>query len=111
MLLGFAVIGSITVLESMHIGMTYEQKALADLSATGCMEQALESLGVNHAYAGNETKTFNSIVCSIRPVLHPNGYYVVETQAAYGLQNVFLRVTVPSVEPMTVSTWDEISSF
>lgn len=109
--LSFILIGTISLGDNAQVSVVMENKALADAAAAGCMEQAMDRLGLNISYAGNETLTVASSTCAVRPVIVGVGTWTIETWAHVGDQYTRYRTILTSRTPITINTWTEIAAF
>lgn len=109
-LLGLAVTAARTLHGSLSSGTSIEGWDDAKALAEGCAETALWRLNENQTYTGNETITIEGAPCTIRPVTGSSPW-IVETEAAANGRTYRLRVTVTSLSPVTVSSWDRVTSF
>ncbi len=109
--LNFVLIGLATATQSGASATAFEQKATASAAATGCVEQAMERLGLSSSYAGNETLTVGTNSCTIRPIIVGSGTWTIETSAQVGNQITRYRTILTSRAPVNISSWTEIAGF
>lgn len=111
MLLGFALLGAFVSLERGRSGMSLEQKFMAKASAASCMEMALQGLGNDHAYQGNQSMSFGGVDCHIRPIYQQFGVWVVEIEASSGNQVYRIKTILSKLDPVTIKSWLEVPNF
>lgn len=109
--LGFVLIGSSSIGESAKANVVLEQKVTSAAAATGCVEQALNRLGGNALYGGNETLTVASSTCRVQPIVNQSGIYTLGAMATSSNQVTRYRVTLTSRAPITISSWSEVAGF
>lgn len=109
--LSFVLIGAATLGDEILVNLTLENKAYSVAAATGCMEQAMDRLGRNASYAGNETLNVASSTCMIRPVIVGSGTWTLETWAQTSNQYTRYRAILTSRAPITIDSWAEVGGF
>lgn len=75
------------------------------------MDHALEQIGLDHVYAGNQSMTINEVPCTIRPIRTISGKWIIESQASINFQTFRYKVILSNLEPITVDSWTEVASF
>jgi hypothetical protein len=109
--LGFVIIGLSSVISEMRTGSALENKGLASSAANGCLDEAIDKLGRDHEYVGNETLTIASSTCVIRPIISTTSTWTIETSSQVSDQYARYRVILSSLTPVTVSSTKEVISF
>lgn len=109
--LGFVLIGLATSSQASQSALAVENKAIASAAATGCAEQAIERLGLNSAYTGNETLTVGTQSCTIQPISSVSGTWIIETSAHIGDQFTRYKIVLSNRAPVMIDSWNEVASF
>jgi hypothetical protein len=109
--LSFILIGAASLGNELQVNLVLENKVLSAAAATGCMEQAIDRLGRNAAYAGNETLTVASSTCMVRPVIIGGGIWTLETWAQNLNQYTRYRAVLTSRSPVIIGSWTEVAGF
>jgi hypothetical protein len=110
-MLGFAFIGSVSLRnESEGVLMSLEERQ-AQSAASACMETAIDRLGRDENYAGDESIDLGGgITCTIRPVI-AGATWTIESEAQVSDAIARYRVVLTSRIPVEIDTWSEIDSF
>jgi hypothetical protein len=109
--LGFIVIGLTSVVSETQIGSVLQNKGLAITAANACIDHAMDSLGRDNSYAGNESLQVASSTCTIRPIIMATSTWTIETYSQVVDQYARYRTILSSLTPVTVSSTSEIASF
>jgi hypothetical protein len=109
-LLGFAIVGMVLSVGEEQGGTAALNKAKARQASTACLETAMDKLGRDAAYAGNETVTVASTTCSILAVTSSTTW-MIRAQATVGTEISRERVILSSRSPITIQSWTEVPSF
>ena len=110
-LLGFAFIGAITLRNEQEGVLTsmYEKRARA--AATACMEKAIDRLGRDGDYTGDETVDLGSgNWCTIRSI-QAGETWTIETESSIHTAATRLRAVLLSRNPVVIDSWEEVASF
>ncbi len=107
----FVAIGISSLVEDEQATTALYNKTLAASAATGCMEQAMDKLGRDATYAGNETLVVASSTCRIRPVIVGSGIWTIETTSTVSNQYAKYRAILSSQNPIHITSWTEITGF
>ncbi len=110
-MLGFALVGSFTGSQALQTLTAIQNKKMAGALATACMEHAINRLGRNQGYTGNETLTSNGASCTVRPVISGSGTWTLETEARVRNQWARYRVTLSERAPPEIASWEEVPTF
>lgn len=111
MTLSFILIGNMSLGQSAQVNAVLENKALSSAAATACAEQAMDRLGRNAAYAGNENLNVASSTCYVRPVIIGVGTWTLETAATSSEQHTYYRIRLSAIAPPVISSWTELAGF
>ncbi len=103
--------GANSLIQHAEVANIMENKAFASAAAMGCMEHALDQLGLNGSYAGNESLSVASTTCSIQPVVSGASSWTLDTWARSNDQYARYRVILSSRLPLVISSWKEMVSF
>ncbi len=109
-LLGFAVVGMTLSVGEEQGDTAALNKAKARQASTACLETAMDKLGRDATYSGNETITVASTTCSILGVTSSTTW-TIKAQASVGNEISREQVVLSSRSPVTVKSWNEVSSF
>lgn len=111
MMLGFTLLGS-HFIQTKNVTQTgHELKLTTGFTAEACMEMALEKIGLDNDYAGNEVLNVDGFTCRIRPVYKLDNQWIMEVEAQNGSNFYRYRVKLSNLDPMTVSSWLEVPQF
>ncbi len=116
MILGFLtlsaiVVGIAAISRESQSTLAIENKALASAAATACAEQAMDRLGRDELYAGNEVLEVADLECEIRPILFNAGTWTIETYAEVGQQIARFRLILSNRAPVEILSWAEVATF
>ena len=110
-MLGFAFIGAMTLRNEQEGVMTSMHEKQAQASATACLETAIDRLGRDSEYTGDETVDLGSgNVCTIRPIIVDTDW-TVESEATVMTATARMRAVLSSRSPVVIDTWEEVASF
>jgi hypothetical protein len=109
--MGFIAIGLTSVLSEMKIGTIIENKGLAITAANACLDQAMDRLGRDHEYTGNETLGVATSTCTIRPIISTTSTWTIEAYSQVVDQYARYRLILTNLTPLTVSSTTEVVSF
>ncbi len=109
--LGFVVLGIATASQTSQSATVIENKSMASAAAAACVEQAINRLGINAGYAGNEVLTAGAQTCIIRPIIALGGTWTIEASAQVGDQYARSRVILTSRAPVVIGSWNEVAGF
>lgn len=109
--LSFVLVSAVSLSNESQANFVLENKELSAAAATGCMEQAMNRLGLDVSYAGNETLTVASSTCTVRPVIVGAGNWTLETWARNGDQYARYRAVLTGRAPVIIGSWAEIAAF
>jgi len=105
------VIGITAIARETQSTLAMENKALASAAATACMEQAIDRLGREETYAGNEVLDVADMQCGIRPILYSENTWTIETFSQVNNQIARYRVVLSSRAPVLINSWEEVATF
>lgn len=110
-LLGFAFIGATSLRNEREGVLTFMHERRAQSSSSACMETAIDRLGRDAEYTGNEVLDLgNGVTCTIRPIIE-SGTWTIETEAQISNAIVRYRAVLTSRNPVVIDTWTEVGSF
>ena len=109
-MLGFAVLASTLFIKESQIQNILKNKKIAAYAANSCMELALNRLGRNVNYGGNETIIVNGNPCTIRPI-SGSSPWIIETESVLGRERARYRANLSSRNPIIITSWEEVSNF
>ncbi|MEK7116302.1 MAG: hypothetical protein AAB879_02825 [Patescibacteria group bacterium] len=110
-LLGIGLLSVTMLVTSSQSMITLANKRIAAAAATACMESAINRLGRNGSYVGNETLTVASTTCSIRPIVVSSTPIVIEVWASVANQFARERAILSNRSPIVISSWIEVPQF
>lgn len=109
-MLSFAVLASALFIKENQTQIILKNKKMAAYVASGCMEVAMDRLGRNALYGGNETISFSGSLCVIRPILGSSPW-IIETESTVGREHAKYRASLFSKNPIGITSWEEVTSF
>lgn len=105
------IIGVASIIRESQSTSAMENKALASASATACMEQAMDRLGRDIDYAGDEVLDVVDMNCVIRPITYNGAVWTIETYSWVNNQVARYRVVLTSRTPIYIESWQEVATF
>ncbi len=110
-MLSFAVVGIATVLrEGQEYGEDLNMRS-AEQGANACADTAIERLGLNSSYTGNETVTLgNGTVCTIYPVINAGGW-TIQTESWVNNRVARVQVVLDGRNPVSIVSWNKVEHF
>lgn len=106
------VIGITAIARESQSTLAMENKTLATAAATACMEQAMDRLGRDEFYSGNETIAVADLECGVRPILYnADNTWTIETFSQVNDQIARFRVNLNSRAPVLINSWEEVATF
>jgi len=110
-LLGFIMIGMTLTVGNQQGDTVALNKALARQASTACLEAAMDKIGRDNDYAGDETiEVTTSTSCTVRPVIAATTW-TIEAEAVVSHEYSRERVVLSSLAPVTIQSWTEVASF
>lgn len=109
--LGSIIIGITAIVRESQSTSAMENKALASAAATACMEQAMDRLGRDIDYAGDEVLDVVDMNCVIRPIVYDGAAWTIETYSWVNNQVARYRVVLTSRTPVYIESWQEVATF
>mgnify|MGYP006900781810 FL=1 len=109
--LGSIIIGITAIVRESQSTSAMENKALASAAATACMEQAMDRLGRDIDYAGDEVLDVVDMNCVIRPIVYDGAAWTIETYSWVNNQVARYRVVLTSRTPVFIESWQEVATF
>ncbi len=110
-LLGFAFIGAVSLRNEREGVLTFMFERQAQSAASACMETAIDRLGRDENYAGDEMLDLGEgITCTIRPVVQ-SGTWTIESEAQVSKAIVRYRTVLTNRNPVEIDTWTRVGSF
>ncbi|MBI4133383.1 hypothetical protein HY478_02095 [Candidatus Uhrbacteria bacterium] len=110
-MLGFALSGSFTSTQELQTLTVLQNKKMAAGGAAACMEHAIDRLGRNSEYGGNETLANGGLSCTVRPITGGGPTWTIETESNVGNQWARYRVTLSERAPPVIASWVEVPTF
>ncbi|MBT4384406.1 hypothetical protein HOD30_01515 [Candidatus Peregrinibacteria bacterium] len=107
----FVVVAGVDLLQQGLYDTEYSETFLG---ADACSEKALSNLNTNHSYAGELALIIGDISCDIVVVVVDSDTRTIQVTATQGLVYVSrLEISVSNLNspPITVTNWEEVSSF
>lgn len=109
-LLSVTIAGFNALFYERSANTAHEQHAQALALATGCMEYAMQRLGQEASYQGNQTYLIDGQTCTILPI-EATSVWMIRTQVTFQQHTARLRVVLSSRSPVTVTSWQEGATF
>ncbi len=117
MVMGFltltaVIIGITAIARESQSTLVMENKIIATAAVTACMEQAMDRLGRDEFYSGNEVIDVADLECGVRPILYNvDDTWTIETFSQVNDQISRLRVILGSRAPVLINSWQEVATF
>ncbi len=109
--LGSIIIGVTAIVRESQSTTAMENKTLASAAAMACMEQAMDRLGRDIDYAGDEVLDVVDMNCVIRPIAYDGAAWTIETYSWVNNQVARYRVVLTSRTPVYIESWHEVATF
>jgi hypothetical protein len=110
-LLGFAFIGATSLRNEREGVLTFMHERRAQSAASACMETAIDRLGRDEYYTGDEVLDLgDGVTCTVRPII-VDTTWIIETEAHISNAIVRYRAVLTSRNPVVIDTWTEVGSF
>lgn len=110
-MLSFSLVGMNSVVRHMQTNSSSENKKIAVQAATACLEIALDRLGRNASYTGNENISIDNLTCTIRPITVGVGTWTISSEGRSNNQYARYTVILSNRAPITISSWREVATF
>ena len=111
-LLLVALSSSRFLIQQLSSSVGLEDHLMAKYLAEGCAEAALASLAADPAvYVGNETLTIGGQSCIIETITTVGSVTTIDTEATVSTRVYRVEVLLSSLDPMTISSWQRVTSF
>ncbi|MDF1497348.1 MAG: hypothetical protein P1P90_04795 [Patescibacteria group bacterium] len=116
LILGFLTLTAVTIgitaiARETQSTLAIENKALASAAATACAEQAIDRLGRDETYSGNEVLAVADMECTIRPILFNANIWTIETYSEVNKQIARYRILLSGRAPVLINSWEEVATF
>lgn len=105
------VVGIAAIARESRSTMAIENKALATAAATACAEQAMDRLGREETYSGNEVLDVADMECGVRSILYHDNTWTIETYSQIGDQIARFRLILSNRAPVVIDSWEEVATF
>lgn len=109
-MLSMALTASTSFMRELQIIEASKNKKIALGNANACLELAINRLGRNIAYQGNETINSGALLCDILPI-NPGPPWTIRAEASHGNQNAKMQAVLSSRSPVAIDLWEEVSGF
>ena len=109
-LLGFSVAGMILAVGESQGEAVSLSASTSRQAAAACMEAALDKIGRDAAYVGNESLTVGSSTCMIFTVVSSTTW-TLRTEATVVNEVSRQEVVLSDLAPVTILSWSEVASF
>lgn len=109
-MLSLALTSSTSFIRELQIIETTKNKKISFNGANACAEAAIDRLGRNINYAGNEIINLGNVSCTILPI-SSGPPWVIKSQSVYQNQYTRIIVNLSSRSPVVISSWEEVDSF
>lgn len=107
-MLSLAIMSSTSFIREIQIIETIKSKKIASSAATACLELALDRLGRNANYQGNEDIDLGQSSCAIM-FIGAGPPWVIESEAIHHQQYAKFRIILSSRTPVVIESWEEVS--
>jgi hypothetical protein len=110
-LLGFTLIGALSLRNERGGVLVSAHEKRAQQAASACMEAAIDRLGRDEDYGGDETVDLGEgVTCEIRPIAG-SGPWAVEAESRVGGATARYRAVLTSRCPVEIDSWSELEEF
>jgi len=109
-LLGFSVAGMILAVGESQGEAVSLSASTSRQAAAACMEAALDKIGRDADYEGNESLTVGSSTCMIFSVVSSTTW-TLRTEATIVNEVSRQEVILSDLSPVTILSWSEVASF
>ena len=110
-MLSFAVVGLTSIVrERQGLIEQYRQKR-AENAAHACADSAIDRLGRNSEYAGDEVMNVGGDSCEIRPIINGGSDWTIQAESIVDGSTARVEVVLTGRDPVAISSWEKVSSF
>lgn len=110
-MLSFAIVGIATVVRERQGFVEEHRNRLAEQAANACADVAIDRLGRDGAYAGNETVDLGGdITCTIRPIISQDGW-TIQTESTVDGRVARYQIRLANRNPVDILSWSKVTSF
>lgn len=110
-MLSFAVVGIATVVRERQGFVEEHRMRLAEQAANACADVAIDRLGRDGAYVGNEVLDVGGdISCTIRPIISEDGW-TIETESTVDGRVARYQIHLANRNPVDIVSWSKVTSF
>ncbi|HLD31226.1 MAG TPA: hypothetical protein VJB41_03470 [Patescibacteria group bacterium] len=109
-MLSMALTGTSSFMREIQIIEAAKNKKISLSAANACIELAMDRLGRNINYQGNETINNGALLCDILAI-NPGPPWTIKTEASRGNQSAKMQAVLSSRSPVIIDSWEEIEGF
>jgi hypothetical protein len=110
-MLGFSLIGALSLRNERGGVLVSTQEKRTQQAASACMEAAIDRLGRDADYGGDELVDLgDGLTCEIRPIVG-GGPWTVEAESQVGDAIARYRAVLTSRCPVEIDSWSELDEF
>ncbi|MCW1891717.1 MAG: hypothetical protein KIH65_000535 [Candidatus Uhrbacteria bacterium] len=110
-MLSFAIIGIATVIRERQGFVEEYRMKVAEQAANACGDIAIDRLGRDGAYAGNESLDIGGgITCTIRPIVASGGW-IIQTESTVDGRVARYQIQLVNRNPVDITSWSKVGSF
>lgn len=110
-MMGFLLAGLFSSVREKEGLTETDRMTVAEHAAVACADVAIDRLGRDENYAGNEdVQVDTNIVCHIRPVIFASTW-TVETTATINGRVANYRIVLNGRNPVDISSWQKVQNF
>jgi hypothetical protein len=110
-MIGFLLAGLFSAVREKEGFVETDKMGVAEQAANACAEVAIDKLGRDSSYAGNEDVSIDTgISCHIRPVLFASKW-TIETTANIQGRIANYRIVLNGRSPVDIYSWQKVSNF
>lgn len=110
-MIGFLLAGLFSAVREKEGFIETDTMEVAEQAANACAEIAIDRLGRDSTYAGNEEVVIDTETsCHIRPILFAS-QWTIETTATIQGRVANYRIVLNGRNPVDISSWQKVSNF
>lgn len=110
-MIGFLLAGLFSSVREKEGFVEIDRMSVAEQAANACADVAIDRLGRNASYAGNEDVAIDTgVTCHIRPIIF-SSKWTIETTATVSGRVANYRVILNGRGPVDISSWQKVQNF
>lgn len=110
-MVGFLLAGLFASVREKEGILETDYTSVAEQAANACGEAAIDRLGRDEAYAGNESiQVSSNVSCQIRPIIF-SGTWTIQTTATVNGRVANYQIVLNGRSPVDISSWQKVQNF